>query len=185
MGELISTGLQLYVRPPARMLLDLDSLSHDEILAMMVGGSLQVGGGMGPVDSVEASILNHAVNKATWTPPASYYLGVSTTTPTDAAGNFTEPSGGSYARVNIVTADWNSASGTAPTVVTNANAIAFPAATGSWGALTHGGLFAASSGGSPLWLGALTATATVNTGGTLSFAAGQIVFQLGEPSDSY
>lgn len=185
MGETISTGLRLFVRPPARMLLDLDTLSRDELVALLRSGGLPVGGGMGPVDSVEASILNHAVNKATWTPPASYYLGVSTTTPTDAAGNFTEPSGGSYARVEIVTADWNSASGTAPTVVTNANAIALPAATWSWGTLTHGGLFAASSGGGPLWLGALTASATVNTGGTLSFAAGQIVFQLGEPSDSY
>lgn len=179
----IEAQATLSLRPAG--LLRLADLTHGELMGLLAAG-LRAGGGAGPVDSVEAAILDHAVGKATWTPPASYWLGASTTTPTDAAGNFTEPGGGvNYGRVEIVTADWNAASGTAPVVVTNVNAVAFGAATGSWGTITHVGLFAASSGGSPQWFGALSASAAVNTGGTLSFASSQIVLQLGEPSDTY
>lgn len=184
-SHLVPIGATLYARPPARMLLDVARLEPDELRAMLRSGRLGVEGGAGPVDSVEAAILNHAIGKATWTPPTSYWIGLSTTTPTDAAGNFTEPVGNNYARIEVVTADWNAASGTAPTVATNLNPLTFAAATGSWGTLTYAGLFAASSGGSHQWFGALTASATVNTGGTVTIAAGALILQLGDTTDSY
>lgn len=168
-----------------RGLLRMSDLGRDEVREMLLFGRARVGGGAGPVDSVEASILDHATGKATWTPPATYYLGLSTTTPTDAAGNFTEPVGNNYARVNIAVADWNVASGTAPVTSTNANQISFAAASGSWGTLTYAGLFAAVSGGTHLWFGALTASATVGSGGTVTFAASNLILQLGDPTDTY
>lgn len=179
--ELLDLRCHMNLRPAG--LLTPSRMTHAEVLDLLRAG-LQVGGGAGPIDTVEAAILNHAVGKATWTPPSSYWIGLSTTTPTDTGSNFTEPVGASYARINIVTADWNSASGTAPTVVTNASVMTFAAATGSWGTITYAGLFSASSGGSPQWFGA-TGSQTVASGNTCRFPASYLVLQLGEPTDTY
>lgn len=81
-----------------------------------------------------------------------------------------EPSGGSYARVEVETADWNAA---ASGELTNAVAITFPAPTGNWGTMAKGKLFSAASGGSELASGDLTVAIAVNAGGAEpNFAAG-------------
>lgn len=180
---IVQASARLSLRPSG-LLVPAEMLRADR-MALLLSGGLRIEGGSGPVDSVEAAILNHAFGKATWTPPATYYLALSTTTPTDAAGNFTEPVGGSYARVHALAADWNSASSTAPTVLTNANSLAFPAATGSWGTCTYLGLYDASSAGAFTWFGALAVAQSITTGATLSFAAGAIVMQCGDPADAF
>lgn len=139
----------------------------------------------GFVDAVEASLLDHYFGKATLTAPANLFVALSTTTPTDAAGNFTEPVGNGYARVSTAPADWNAASGTAPTVIDNASVITFPEATGSWGTVTHFGLFTASTGGTPVVWGALRTSRAVDSGQTPRFAAGECDVFLGDPSDTY
>ncbi|HEX5522781.1 MAG TPA: hypothetical protein VFX53_05005, partial [Pedococcus sp.] len=72
----------------------------------------------GFVDTVERALLDHFLTDPAYTPPATMYLALSSTTPTEAAGNFTEPSGGSYARVSPTATAWSAASGTAPAVKT-------------------------------------------------------------------
>lgn len=101
------------------------------------------------------------------------YVALSSTTPTEAGANVTEPSAGSYARVATDAADWNAATDADPSVVTNADVITFPAATADWvsGAdLTHFVLYDASTSGNVLGSGALDVAKAVLSGDTLSFA---------------
>jgi hypothetical protein len=80
--------------------------------------------------------------------PATYYVGLSTTTPTNTGTNVTEPAGGSYARV----------------AVTN-NATNFPAAAAR---------SKASAGTFRGW-GALAAAQAIASGGTPDFPIGALV----------
>jgi hypothetical protein len=142
----------------------------------------------GFVDSVERQILDHFLTDGTWTPPSPLYIGLSSTTPTEAGGNFTEPSTGSYARVSTTGADWSAASGTAPAVKTNTAVKTFPTATADWAAaanLTHFGLFDASSAGNLLNWGPLGTAKPVLNGDTPGFAAGALVLKQGDPGDTY
>ena len=142
----------------------------------------------GFVDSVEQSLLNHFLTDPAYTPPTTMYIALSSTTPTEAGGNFTEPSGGSYARVSTVAADWSAASGTAPAVKTTTAVKTFPTATADWVAgadLTHFGLFDALTVGNLLAWGALTTPKPVLNGDTASFAAGALSLKLGDPGDGY
>lgn len=139
----------------------------------------------GFTDATERGLLDYFV--ATYG-ATTKYLGLSSTTPTEAGGNFTEPSGGAYARVSTTSADWGSASGTAPATKSTTAAKAFATATATWASgsnLTHFGLFDASTAGNLLAWGALTTAKPVTSGDTPSFAAGSLVLQLGDPGDTY
>lgn len=138
----------------------------------------------GFTDSIEQKLLDHFFNDASYT-PETLFLSLSTTTPTEAGGNFTEPSGNAYARVSIGAADMSAATGSAPATKTNTATKTFPTATGAWGTVTHFGVHNASSAGTLLAFGQLTTSKTINNGDTASFAAGALVFKLGDPSDSY
>lgn len=142
----------------------------------------------GFVDTVEQSLLDHFLTDPAYTPPATMYIALSSTTPTEAGGNFTEPSGGSYARVSTTATDWSAASGTAPAVKTNTATKTFPTASADWVSaanLTHFGLFDALSAGNLLAWGALTVAKPVLNGDTASFAASSLTLKLGDPADSY
>lgn len=105
------------------------------------------------------------------------HVGLSSTTPTESGGNITEPSTGSYARVETAAADWNAATNADPSVIDNAEVIEFPAATADWVAgadLTHVVLFDASSAGNALAWGALGTAKPVLNGDSPSFAAGEL-----------
>jgi len=79
---------------------------------------------------------------------ASVWLALSTADPgTDGTG-LSEPSGGSYDRVEIETGDWTAAAARAKS---NAVAVAFPSPSGNWGTITHVALMDAGSGGNVKW----------------------------------
>ena len=99
------------------------------------------------------------------------WLGVSTTTPTNAGTNITEPVGNNYARVQVTAGNWSAATGGTKT---NSSVITFPTASGSWGALTHGVLFDAVSGGNALAWGALSPNQTIGASQTLEIAVGDL-----------
>ncbi len=142
----------------------------------------------GFTDTVEQALLDHFLTDGAYTPPATMYIGLSSTTPTEAGANFTEPSTGSYARVSTAAADWGAATGTAPATKSTTTAKTFPTATADWvsGAnLTYFGLFSASSAGTLLAFGALTVAKPVLNGDTASFASGALILKLGDPADSY
>ncbi len=112
--------------------------------------------------------------------PATWYLGLSTTAPTDDGSGFTEPVGNGYARCTVPNdaTRWGTASpgGDGITRKSNVAAFTFPNPTGAWGLLTHWGLFLASSGGTPEWTGELGAPISPRTGNTpVEFAIGQFI----------
>lgn len=96
---------------------------------------------------LEHATLDYLFGVTSYTPSGTLYVGLSTTTPTEAGANFTEPNAtGGYARVAFTNnkSNWSNASqvGTSGTISNN-TAITFPEASG-WGTVTHFGIFDAS-----------------------------------------
>jgi len=118
-------------------------------------------------DYLENEILDHILGTGSYTMPSAVYIGLSTGSFGDDNSG-TELSGSGYARV---AATFNAAaSGTAD----NASAIQFAAATGSWGSVSHFGIFDASSAGNLLIHGAFASAKTIENGDILKIDAGDL-----------
>lgn len=105
-------------------------------------------------DYLENKILDHVLGGGDYTRPATVYVGLFTTAPSDTGGG-TEVSGGSYARVAVTNNATNFPAASSGSK-SNGTAITFPAATANWGTVVAFGIFDASSGGNLLywgWLG--------------------------------
>lgn len=120
-------------------------------------------------DYSENKIAELLVGKTAFTLPSTW-VALYTGAPTDAGGG-TEATGGSYARKSTAAGDWGSAAGG---VISNTNAITFVTPSGSWGTITHFGIFDAATVGNLLVWADLTSSQAVGTGNTVSFAAGQL-----------
>ena len=118
-------------------------------------------------DYLENEILDHILRNAAYTPASTVYIGLSTGSFADGNSG-TELSGNSYARQSIA---FDAASGG---TTDNTSAIDFPTATGSWGAVSHWGLFDAATSGNLLIHGAFSASKTVASGDILRIAAGEL-----------
>ncbi len=138
---------------------------------------------MSATNYLENKLADHLFRTTTYSQPAALYVGLFTATPSDTGGG-TEVSGGSYARVqnNPGNANWNGTHGSTTGVssgtggqISNAVLLSFPAPTGTWGTVTHFGIFDASSGGNLLFYGALTSSRLIQSGdGAPVFAAGSL-----------
>ena len=121
-------------------------------------------------DYLEDKVLDHIVGKTAFTMPVAY-VALSTADPLDTGAGMAEPSGNNYSRVTTSGADWTAASGGASS---NAQAITFPTASGSWGLCTHFAVFDAATVGNMLFHGDLTVSKTIGNGDTPSFAVGEL-----------
>lgn len=135
---------------------------------------------------LENALVDHVFRGQSWsaTSPASVWVALYTAAPSDAGGG-TEVTGNNYARVAVARslAAWAGTQGAGTTTAStgtdvgatsNNAAITFNVPSGSWGTVTHFGILDAVTGGNLLFHGALTVQQTVNTGNTVSFAAGQL-----------
>ena len=111
------------------------------------------------------------------------YIGLSTSTPTAAGDNFTEPSeANGYSKVLIGnnsqsnTLLMDAASG--GSISNTNNIIFFPEATASWGTITHFGIFTSKTSTTPIMWGALTTPITVPSGYIPIFRAGALTVSL-------
>ena len=118
-------------------------------------------------DYLENEILDHILRNAAYTPASTVYIGLSTGSFADGNSG-TELSGNSYARQSIA---FDAASGG---TTDNTSAIDFPTATGSWGTVSHWGLFDAATSGNLLIHGAFSVSKTVASGDILRIAAGEL-----------
>ena len=118
-------------------------------------------------DYLENEILDHILRNAAYTPASTVYIGLSTGSFADGNSG-TELSGSAYARQSIA---FDAASGG---TTDNTSAIDFPTATGSWGAVSHWGLFDAATSGNLLIHGAFSAGKAVASGDILRIAAGEL-----------
>ena len=116
---------------------------------------------------LENAVINAVLRNTSYTSPTTVYVGLFTSDPTDA-GSGTEVSGGSYARTSVTFGA--PSNGTS----TNSAAVEFPQATGSWGTVSHIGIWDASSTGNLLYHTALDTSKTIETGDIFKIASGSL-----------
>lgn len=122
-------------------------------------------------DFLENEILDHIFNGSAYASP-SKYVGLFTAAPSDAGGG-TEVSGNGYARK--LHAAWAVASGGG---TSNTGAITFDNPSGSWGTITHFGIFDSLTGGNLLAWGSVGTSKAITTGDVASFASGTLTITL-------
>ena len=120
---------------------------------------------MGLSNYLETKLIDHLLRGVPYTPPSTVYISVHTADPGETGAS--EVSGNGYSRYAYTCnqTSWSNVSG----VAKNSNLITLPVATGDWGAVTHFGIWDASTGGNLLFSGALTVTKVVNQADTVSF----------------
>ena len=116
---------------------------------------------------LEDALINATLRNTSYTSPATVYVGLFTSDPTDA-GSGTEVSGGSYARTAVT---FGAPSGG---VSTNSGNVEFPAATGSWGTITHIGILDASTSGNLLYHTALDTSKPISSGDIFRITTGNL-----------
>lgn len=119
-------------------------------------------------DTMENTILNAMLRNTAYTGPATVYIGLNTASFADDGTGGTEISGNGYARQAM--AFDASSSG----VSDNTSVVDFPTATGSWGTISHWGLFTASTSGTLMIHGAFSASKAIASGDILRIAAGEL-----------
>jgi len=116
---------------------------------------------------LENALINATLRATTFTAPATVYVSLWTSDPTDA-GSGTEVSGGSYARTAVTFgAPSNGAS-------TNSADVTFPTATGSWGTVGWIGINDASTSGNLLYHTPLDTSKTIDTGDIFIIKTGNL-----------
>lgn len=106
--------------------------------------------------------------------PATVYVALVTTAPSDANGTgLVEVSGGSYARVAVTNNDtnWPAASSRQKS---NGSTVTFPTSTASWGTVAGFAFYDAATAGNFLGYGDLSSSQPVGSGVTPQFAAGSL-----------
>lgn len=117
-------------------------------------------------NTYETNVLTWTFTNSAVTRPTAWYIALYTSDPGEAQGG-TEISGGSYVRQSAtftVTGD----------TATNSAAIEFPAASASWGNITHVAVVDASTAGTQIAYAALTTSKTIDTGDILRIPTGDL-----------
>ena len=116
---------------------------------------------------LENAVIDAVLRNTSYTSPATVYVALYTSDPTDADTG-TEVSGGSYARTAVTFG--------APSngVTTNSASVTFPTATASWGTVSYIGLRDASTSGNLLFHTALDEAKTVGTGDIFTISSGNL-----------
>lgn len=130
-------------------------------------------------DYLETALLDQIVGKTDYTMPTAY-IALCTADPTDAgtgASMNEVANANNYARVSTAGGDWNAA---ASGSIDNANEIAFPQASGSWGTVTHFAILDSTTHGAGNMLahGALDSSKAIGNGDTPKFAASALTITL-------
>ncbi len=122
-------------------------------------------------DYLENRVLDHIFRNTASTAPATVYLALFTTAPSDTGGG-AEVTGGGYARQAVA---FGAASGG---VISNTAIESFTATGANFGTVTAVAIFDALTTGNMLAWKVLSASAVVNDGDTISFAIGAITVTL-------
>lgn len=129
---------------------------------------------------LENQILDEVFGGVNYVPPATLYIGLSSTALAADTDVPTEPTGGAYARANVTNNATNFPATGGDGIKQNGTTITFPTATADWGAaLTHFFIADAATGTTNiLAYGPLGAAKTITNGDTASFAAGALTITL-------
>ena len=116
---------------------------------------------------LETEILDHVFAGAAYTAPSTKYLALFTAIADGEAGSVTEISGNAYARQSV-------AFTTSGNTTSNNAAVEFPTATGSWGTVTHVGVYDASTSGNLMAYATLSASKAIDTGDVFRVPSGDL-----------
>ena len=120
---------------------------------------------------LENALINATLRATTYTAPATVYVSLWTSDPTDA-GSGTEVSGGSYARQAVTFGAPSSG------VSLNSADVTFPTATGSWGTVGWIGINDAATSGNLLYHTPLDVAKAITTGDVFKIATGNLSVEL-------
>ena len=121
-------------------------------------------------DFLEQEVMEHVFkNTAIFATPASVFVRLNTTDPTDADSG-TEVTGGAYTGQAIVAANW-AAPGATGGSTNNTLVLTFPTATANWGTVSHLKLSDAASAGNMYFHSPVDVSKAINTDDTAEFAA--------------
>tara|TARA_R100000329_G_scaffold150610_1_gene143969 strand:+ start:1667 stop:2050 length:384 start_codon:yes stop_codon:yes gene_type:complete len=120
---------------------------------------------------LENELLDHVLGGSAYTSPSAIYVALSTGSFADDNSG-TELTGNGYTRKAITFGTASSGS------ISNNSAVEFDTATGSWGSVSHFGLFDASSGGNLLYHGAFSSAKTIETGDVLKISSSSLTVSL-------
>ena len=127
---------------------------------------------------LENAMLNWMKGTTFPAAPATVYVALFTTAPTnDAGASAVEVSGGSYARAAITTSTgWSAISGApgAPGQISNGGTVTFATPSANWGTVLAIGVYDALTAGNLLYWNPITSQ-VINTGTVASFSAGNLV----------
>ena len=115
---------------------------------------------------LETEILDHVFAGAAYSAPGTHYLGLFTSAPGETGGG-TELSGSAYVRKAV-------AFTTSGNTTSNNAAVEFPTATGSWGTVTHVGVFDASTSGNLMAYATLSSSKAIATGDVFRVPSGDL-----------
>ena len=115
---------------------------------------------------LETEILDHVFAGAAYKAPSTKYIGLFTAAPGEAGGG-TEVSGNAYARQAM-------AFTTSGATTSNNAAVEFPTATGSWGTITHVGIYDAATSGNLMVYATLTASKAIASGDVFRVPSGDL-----------
>ena len=119
-------------------------------------------------DYLETKVLDHVFGGTAYTAPGTLYLGLHTSNPgEDDSGTEVSTSGTAYARQTV-------AFTTSGDTTSNTAAVEYPAATASYGTVSHVGVYDALTAGNLLAYGALTTSKAIATGDVLRIPAGDL-----------
>jgi hypothetical protein len=116
---------------------------------------------------LETEILDHVFAGAAYTAPGTKYLALFTAIADGETGSVTELSGSAYARQTV-------AFTTSGNTTSNNAAVEFPTATGSWGTVTHVGVYDASTSGNLMAYATLSASKAIETGDVFRVPSGDL-----------
>jgi hypothetical protein len=116
---------------------------------------------------LENALINATLRNTSYTSPATVYVGLYTSDPTDA-NTGTEVSGGSYARTAVTFG--------APSngVSLNSAAVEFPTATGTWGTVGWIGILDAATSGNLLYHTPLDISKVISSGDIFKISIGSL-----------
>ena len=122
-------------------------------------------------NATETLVLKYTLTTDAVTRPTAWYIGLHTADVTDA-GSGTEVTGNGYARTSVAFTVTND-------TATNSATVTFPTASGgSWGTVSHLGIWSASTGGTLYYHGSLSASKSVADGDTFTIQASALTITL-------
>jgi hypothetical protein len=119
-------------------------------------------------DYTEKKVLDHVLKTASYSPPSTVYLGLSTADPLDTGASWADPTYTGYGRKAIT---FGAASARS---IAQSGVVTFDACTAGSSVVTHWGLWDAQTSGNLMAYGALSASKTIQAGNTPSVASGQV-----------